>query len=323
MPTVPRFDLPKGVPANRPVVPLVIRAMGRALSGTLASLRLRGDDRDRLRLGVNASDQAIIEFGGEDVGLHRDVALSYRGRGALRLSDPTNAEDVLLRVQASTGKVAYTGLIVDGDTNYRLLLTADAAPDIAFGPGNAASDVLIERPAAKTLALKTPSGTDLLLRFGGTVFPASPANGDLFYRTDLHEWCEYDGARWLGQVQTTLYASGNAITTNGNVGYADFLFRDIQLVRWRLRDLTLTTNNGANFWTVTCYDTDSGGSLASAHGSQSCAADGTLAYGAHEIANSDVISLAGHLGVLFTHAKTGAPGALYYFADIQYRPVYT
>ena len=36
-----------------------------------------------------------------------------------------------------------------------------------------------------------------LLTLGGSSFPASPASGDIFYRTDLHMEFYYDGTRWL------------------------------------------------------------------------------------------------------------------------------
>ena len=39
----------------------------------------------------------------------------------------------------------------------------------------------------------------------GTSFPASPSEGDLFYRTDEHNWYQYDGTEWIG----LLFASGS------------------------------------------------------------------------------------------------------------------
>jgi len=45
----------------------------------------------------------------------------------------------------------------------------------------------------------------------GTEFPASPAERQLFYRDDLHEWYIYDGTAWV-----SLQGAGNGMTTHGN-----------------------------------------------------------------------------------------------------------
>jgi hypothetical protein len=89
----------------------------------------------------------------------------------------------------------------------------------------------------------------------GTAFPASPATGQRFYRTDLMVECYYDGTRWLGPQQTkNIYtrhtAPGNYAGTTLIDRFGDFQDASYYLERivWRAR--VNTTNNGSNYWTL-------------------------------------------------------------------------
>ncbi|MES2210950.1 MAG: hypothetical protein V4515_12330 [Chloroflexota bacterium] len=214
MPTVPRFDLPKGIPANRPVVPLVLRGERRGVSSVLAALRLRGDAQDRLRLGLDASGRPRIEFGNSgapDLALRREAGpkLMLDGNDAGAANAPWL--EIVVPTAHASGYDAVT-LLNSGDTNPRISFGKDNSgfPTFKMGAGGvSSSDVTLSRPAAKTLALKAGAGTDLLLRFGGTSFPASPADGDLFYRTDLYDLYRYNStlAQWVTRPAITAYHS--------------------------------------------------------------------------------------------------------------------
>lgn len=159
----------------------------------------------------------------------------------------------------------------------------------------------------------------------GTAFPASPSVGDRYYRTDLREWCFYDGTRWLGELRTV---SGNVSgTTTSGATVVDAIGarsgHDIYIERAAFNSLTLTTNNGSNYWTLSVVDLDSGGALGSTHASQSLSADGTSTYAGHELTVGAVSAYASRRRVALRATKTGSPGALYSFGVIEYRLIHT
>lgn len=216
------------------------------------------------------------------------------------------------------------------------ILGADASNpgQIALGPGSGAVDVHLSRGAANRLDLASGDslrivngnlemGTTGRFRGFGTAFPSSPASGDLFFRTDLGEMCVHDGTRWLGEIQTSTWNGVGGATVNGNSGYLTYLTRDIKLVRAKVNTLTLTTNNGSNYWTIRLRKTDRSASLSTTYGSQVCSGFGTSSWNSFEMTMSDVVTTSSTLGMLFDHFKTGSPGALHYYGEVMYRTVYT
>jgi hypothetical protein len=156
----------------------------------------------------------------------------------------------------------------------------------------------------------------------GSTFPSSPASGDVFFKTDIGEWCTYDGTRWVGEIQTARMSQISAAAANSNADYNLMLARSIKIVRWRVNTLTLTTNNGSNFWTIRLRDATRSSILSGTHGSLSLASDGTTEWKPHEVSNSDVVTTS-QLGILFDFFKTGSPGVLHFYGDVQYRNIYT
>jgi hypothetical protein len=159
MPTVPRYDLPKGLSANRPVVPLVIRTGQIGGNALLAGLRLRGDGFDRLQLGVriagananlsDARDTPAIRWGSG--ALDADLSLArrtYGGRVYLSLEDPkaqvgATLGGALLAVglgdtpEGGWGEVAVTAISV---TVPLVMMSSQTRTGGTTGPGILLSD---------------------------------------------------------------------------------------------------------------------------------------------------------------------------------------
>jgi len=162
-------------------------------------------------VGLSAASHIVL---GADVDLYRGAA------------NVLNVDD---EIAATRGAAANNALSakVTGDTDPRLLINASgvinlgsgaAAPDVTLYRAAASalatddalrvlgaelqigSDVRLTRPAAKVLAIDGgASSVAALIRWGGTSFPASPASGDLAYRTDLGMLFFYDGTRWVSE----------------------------------------------------------------------------------------------------------------------------
>ncbi len=226
MPIVERFDLPRGPGANRPVTPLVLRAERAGLSSLLASVALRGDASPRVRVGLDGNDRGQVLWGpGSAGGDHSLARSSYAGKVQLSLDDPAVAIGgaLLLTSAGYAGTAAaHYAIRTSGDTGYRARLAASvngstSTPGLLLGDGSA-TDLFAYRSAAKTLTVDTDGAggalTDIILkgriqapgilRIGGTSFPASPASGDTFFRTDIGLNFYYDGTRWLSQNEYVL-----------------------------------------------------------------------------------------------------------------------
>ena len=59
---------------------------------------------------------------------------------------------------------------------------------------------------------------------GGTSFPGSPAEKDLYYRTDLHKWYIYSGTAWV--ELTAVYTDAEAIAAAKTIKLDDFAAPD-------------------------------------------------------------------------------------------------
>lgn len=155
----------------------------------------------------------------------------------------------------------------------------------------------------------------------GVAFPTSPANDDLFYRTDLNLLCLYDGSRWVTVQEYPVTISGETaipLTTSGAVLGRAALRRDytLYLTSVAIAYNVLTTNNGSNYWTIAIKN-DAGSSLGSV--STAAATAGTFTAAALTI-NATTTSL-----FLYADAtKTaGAPGNIYLYVTANYRLVVT
>ena len=187
--------------------------------------------------------------------------------------------------------------------------------------GSAPALQLVGSGTTPIVKLTANSGQPLL-RFGGTSFPASPASGDSFYRTDLKEWCRYDGTRWIGELRVSngtlegIAASAVIVRLPVPTSY-DLLVEYVDMT-----NLTLTTNNGTNYWSVVLFKADSSHATTQIR-FQNTDADGTTNYATHRLTCGDVIAKTTYVDWYLQATKVGTPGNFYVYAAVTWRPIYT
>jgi hypothetical protein len=163
------------------------------------------------------------------------------------------------------------------------------------------------------LALPNPASIP-----SGTAFPASPATGDFFYRTDLDALCEWDGTRWLGpviKIAMPLWGAAGPWTTAGVLFALPALntFYDVSL---EIVFNVSTTNNATNYWSF------------------NLTRDGTWVYSALNTSASTAGAMSRVWGTLsgvltvsnyitIDVSRAGSPGALRAAVLVSYRVVYT
>jgi hypothetical protein len=150
----------------------------------------------------------------------------------------------------------------------------------------------------------------------GTAFPPSPADGDLFYRTDVNLLCYYDGVRWLTVTEyeaTPTHNTAQPYSIAQTVGiYPEHPLYTRYVTGLIVSLAVLTTNNGLNYWAIRLIRMDTGAAV-----------------------SSDIVSMAAPVGtwansslsttLLATYpigvavAKVGAPGNLFVTPTIRYR----
>lgn len=151
----------------------------------------------------------------------------------------------------------------------------------------------------------------------GTSFPLSPAQYDLFQRTDLGEICEWDGNRWLGGQQLItpqLQRAGPAWTTPGGI-YVVTL--PACVITNAIASLYVqTTNNASNYWTLNFINES-----LSVFWSVNTA---SIAAGVAMKQQATFINVINSIQqVFFDVARTGTPGAISAFPLISARRIYT
>jgi len=89
----------------------------------------------------------------------------------------------------------------------------------------------------------------------GTSFPGSPANNDLFHRTDLDRLYYYDGTRWLSLQEFSVTGNGyGTITANSSTAVAVWRgaptspATDMWLIDLTASTFVAATNSGAHYW---------------------------------------------------------------------------
>lgn len=146
----------------------------------------------------------------------------------------------------------------------------------------------------------------------GTVFPASPADGDRFYRSDLHLECFWNATAgvWLTTSLMVLNTSWVGAALAVNTRAAEVTPRDdmyIETVSFSAR-VNSGTNNGSNYWRLTLYKTTPA-EVSTAIGGTTTAA---VAAGVSKIAQVVIGAVvgAGYSNLNLWCAKTGAPSNL-------------
>jgi hypothetical protein len=155
----------------------------------------------------------------------------------------------------------------------------------------------------------------------GTAFPASPATGGMFYRTDLGVMCEWDGTRWLGMREWVTFAPWVGASPYSANGYilAYPIVGDTIIYNMACAIVVSAPNNASNYWSISIQGdaaTLSGGSINTI----------SLIAGDPYIASFNYAAL----GALTTSyyfrvvtAKTGSPGSIYIAATASIRRKYT
>lgn len=154
----------------------------------------------------------------------------------------------------------------------------------------------------------------------GTAFPASPAAGDRFFRTDLGFACFYDGARWLTVHE---YSAPFVETSSGAAFAPRAAIRTDYALYWTrvsLRAFVATTNNGTNYWNIVLQSLDAQITTGTNLYSKATNADGAGAWLVYDAACSTNIAAAGNIyWARVNCAPVGAPGALTLNAVAYYR----
>jgi len=153
----------------------------------------------------------------------------------------------------------------------------------------------------------------------GTSFPGSPANNDLYYRTDRDLLYFYDGTRWL---TVNLYRSElPTLLTNGTISINGAFSRgatfegdyDIWVEKFYGMVYVPGTNNGSNYWTCSLVSVTSAIATTTL-GSFDTSADTGSTFAGH---SASVGALLGtnKTAIQAEGAKTGSPAnATGYFA---------
>lgn len=199
------------------------------------------------------------------------------------------------------------------------VLTNPGATDALTSPSHSAQHANVNDAIE---AIETSVGRS------GTAFPAAPADGDRFYRTDLHLGFFYLASitSWLTDRQYS--ASGGRLAATGVTGSGwfslvlPFAGNDIYVEKFTTLSHVITTNDGANYWTLTLYkNTAAGASTAIA--APNTVADTAGVWQAHETAVNALMAQATNTWLSSNVAKTGAPGDIDCVGVITYRIKYT
>ncbi len=88
----------------------------------------------------------------------------------------------------------------------------------------------------------------------GTTFPTSPTTGFVFFRTDLNWSCVYDGTRWITAFTTPMVLLPNRSVVAATTIWDTRVRTDYALYveAYAISTSVAATNNGTNFWTITC-----------------------------------------------------------------------
>lgn len=160
----------------------------------------------------------------------------------------------------------------------------------------------------------------------GSAFPASPLDGDRFFRTDRgieYFWSSSVG-RWLSTELFVLQGPlAEAYTTAGagefhRSGLPIESGQDVYIVSMTNVAMVQTTNNGTNYWSVNLYKHDGTASTLIVPFTTSAYAPGT--YNRWTITIGQIIAATTYLQVFPTLTFVGTPGSLFLYASkILYR----
>ena len=231
---------------------------------------------------------------------------------------------------AQSAATVAGALVAQGNATVANALTVGGAAALSSTLGvTGAATLLAAVNASSTLGVTGKLTLGNVVAMGGTAFPGSPANNDLYYRTDLDLLFFYDGTRWLStNVFTMTFAPGGGI----NIAATELAFP------WPVPIL-----GGTDVWledfTSQCFVTGGGSALSASHKWVGVLAKRDSASAATTLATHNIDS--GSSGVWRTFGptaidallgstyfafsigwtKTGTPGALNATSILSYRIV--
>lgn len=159
----------------------------------------------------------------------------------------------------------------------------------------------------------------------GTAFPGSPADGNLFYRTDrniLYFW-KASVSRWLTATQYeaafTLPGTLNGVSAAGNNLGAYPITDDIYIEKWTAMLFVATTNDGTHFWTVALQKTTAA-NVQTNITAVDTSADTVATWTPHIVAVNALVLASGFaLLQIQNTVKTSTPGNLFTNSKVQLR----
>lgn len=183
------------------------------------------------------------------------------------------------------------------------------APTLQTAAGSVDSVVLFSFDGGTTvygIAQTSASGLK-----SGTAFPGSPADGDLFYRTDRRILYEYVSGvtRWLSldRKYVTFTVEGSLllnVTFAGHIGIVP-IFEDVYLEKFVATTEVSTTLNASNYWTFTLNTiaATTGASVASI----ATSSDTVGTWTNHAVSVNAIVDTT-HQAFYVDSAKVGTPG---------------
>lgn len=150
----------------------------------------------------------------------------------------------------------------------------------------------------------------------GSVFPGSPSDGDVFYRTDKRIMYVYYSSvsKWLSMdVKYISHGPGGSNPGSG-VSPGDYSFlpitEDLYIESWECSTFVSATNDASHYWTVDLKKTASPNTSTSIT-SFTTASDGVSTWKAHTATVGALVSAASYVQFDVVGTKTSTPGALY------------
>ena len=161
----------------------------------------------------------------------------------------------------------------------------------------------------------------------GTSFPGSPATNDLFYRTDLHWLCFYDGTRWLTMEEFAMPGVQTVVVPFANAGTTSFYYMPLRsdyrpyLTRWAISTFVISPNNATNYWTVS-LSRWTAAAVATSIASFNTASDTAVTMTPHDQVINAPLNAAG-VYLSMDATKVVSPGGLYPLMSLYCRLIVT
>lgn len=236
------------------------------------------------------------------------------GATTLAVTSATGSPAVPFRIKIG-GEIIVVGAKA-GTTFSSLTRGAEGTAAAAHADGDPVEHVL----TAEQLASFTQSPR-------GTAFPATPAAGDRFYRTDRKVEYEYDGTRWLSVQQFTVSMIPRVIPPVSATSTMAVLplhtDRDVFVEAIDIITHVTGANDASNRWDYTFNSTTTGASVFQTIGSASSNGNANSWTGGRITVNAVVASsLSTQRWLHAVATKVGAPGALDWFmATVTFRMI--